>query len=94
MKKTLLSLLLGVSCLTLAPSAAMADHRHYHHSCERRVAYRCHRCGDAVYEELRLVGHDHCGRPIYNWVRADHSCHYREHCYDNEIRIGGLRFRF
>jgi hypothetical protein len=58
------------------------------------VAYRCDRCGDAVYQELRLVGYDHCGRPVYNWVSLGHSCH--RHCDDrgSEIRIGSFRFRF
>jgi hypothetical protein len=41
-----------------------------------------------------LVGYDHCGRPVYNWVSLGHSCH--RHCDDrgSEIRIGSFRFRF
>lgn len=93
MKKITLLLALCVSFFALAPSTALADHRHHHSSCERRVAYRCGSCGDSVYQELRLVGYDRCGRPVYDWVNVGHSCHHH-HYYRNEISVGGLRFRF
>lgn len=95
MKKIALLLSVCAGFSALAPSTALADHRSYRSrpsSCERRVADHCDRCGDRVYQELRVVGYDHCGRPVYRWVTLGHSCHH--HSYRNEISVGGFRFRF
>ena len=90
MKKIMLLIALCGSFLALTPQNAQA------HCEDRRVAYRCGACGESVYQELRIVGYDHCRRPIYRWVNVGHSCrrHHSHHDYGNEINVGGFRFRF
>ena len=71
--KTLLSVLAAAAVLGVAaPSTAKADP--FCHGSRRIVSYM--RCGTPVYAVYQVVGYDHCGRPVGQWVtqRASHSC--------------------
>ena len=71
--KTLLSVLAAAAVLGVAaPSTAKADS--FCHGSRRIVSYMP--CGTPVYAVYQVVGYDHCGRPVGQWVtqRAPHNC--------------------
>ncbi|MEZ5386051.1 MAG: hypothetical protein R3F13_11105 [Prosthecobacter sp.] len=71
--KTLITLLAATAVLGFAaPSTAKADS--YCHGAQRIVSRLP--CGTPVYAVYQVVGYDHCGRPVGQWVtqRANHSC--------------------
>ncbi|MFM7603778.1 MAG: hypothetical protein ACKO8Z_01095 [Prosthecobacter sp.] len=71
--KTLLSLFAAAAVFGItAPSTAQADP--FCHSSRRIVNYMP--CGAPVYAVYQVVGYDHCGRPVGQWIttRAPHSC--------------------
>ena len=70
--KSILTLLAAAAVLGFAaPSTAKADH-----ACGSRRVISYMPCGTPVYAVYQIVGHDHCGRPVGQWVtqHAPHNC--------------------
>lgn len=64
--KTLFSVLAAVAVLGIAaPSSAKADHG-YCNGATQVVGYTS--WGAPIVAQYRIVGYDHCGRPIGQWV--------------------------
>ncbi|MCB1278103.1 hypothetical protein [Prosthecobacter sp.] len=71
--KTILTLIAATAVLGFAaPTSAKADG--YCNGSRRIISYMP--CGTPVYAVYQVVGYDHCGRPVGQWVtqRVPHSC--------------------
>ena len=78
--KKLFSLFTVLGALALMPVRQASA---YHHGRDGRLSGYTP-CGKPIYAYHEVVGHDHCGRNIWEWVtHYPSSCHCRDHHRDS-----------
>jgi hypothetical protein len=78
--KKLFTILTAISAFALLPVTSASAHDS-HHRDGRIVGYTP--CGKPIVAYHEIVGHDHCGRNIWEWVsHYPASCHCRSHPRD------------
>lgn len=55
----------------------------------RQACGRCNRCGVTTYRERYICGYERCGRPIWKWRTASHTCRHRSYHRGHGIYHGG-----